>query len=463
MQNRELDHLYLEYQTEDMKEQGENRDIGSVSSGGNSRKPGRRDPKNRKLRSLIGVLAGMLIGILVCAVVFKAMIIKSNGAVKDLDYQDKIEMILQYLELYYLNDLDEQTIEDALARGLMENIGDKYAEYYTEEEFQSLIESMNGEYAGIGVMITQREEDKAIEVYRVYADSPAEEAGIQIKDVLVEAAGIRDFETMDDLVALVRGEPGTTVDLVIERDGEEIPMTIERRAIIVDYVYGEMLTDTVGYIQISEFTQATVKQFEDAIDDLTAQGMTSVIMDLRNNPGGDYDSVVAMCDRVVPEGVIVSVEDKMGGMQTENSDAECLDIPIVLLVNDNTASAAELFTMCLRDYDMAEVVGTTTYGKGIVQSIYQLIDGSGLKFTTEKYYGPAGNYIQDTGIEPDYVVEIPEETYEDGVISVEEDLQLQKAAELLQIALEYNEETGEYEFVNTGEETEAADDGESAA
>jgi len=279
-----------------------------------------------------------------------------------------------------------------------------------------------------------------VEVYKVFKDSPAQEAGVQIKDLIVEADGVRDFETLDALVSIVRGEIGTTVDLVIERGGEELAMTIERREIETESIYYEMLSDTVGYLQIAEFNTSTVQQFEDAIEALEASGMTAIIMDLRDNPGGDYDSVVAICDRVLPEGVIVSVEDRQGGIFTENSDANCLNIPIVILVNENTASAAELFTMTLKDYDMAQIVGTTTYGKGIVQSIFRLIDGSGLKFTTEKYYGPKGNCIQDEGIEPDYIVEFPEEVYEDGVITREEDIQLQKAAELLGFTLTFETE-----------------------
>ena len=389
-------------------------------------------PSGRKSRTFAAAAVGAIVGILICAVIFAltAGQTTSTAAQTSLDYQDKLDLILNYLRLYYLNDLDEDELGDLLAKGLMENIGDKYSEYYTQEEFDRLMEESSGSYAGIGVSIAMND-DGYVEVYRVFADSPAQEAGILIKDLIVEADEIRDFETVDDLVSIVRGLEGTEVDLVISRGGEEIPMTVMRKEIIVDSVYGEMLTDGLGYIQIAEFNKATIQQFNDIVDDLLQQGMTAAVMDLRANPGGDYDAVVAVSDRVLPEGVIVTVEDKVGGVITENSDATCLDIPMVVLIDENTASAAELFTMALHDYDMAQTVGTTTYGKGIVQSIFRLYDGSGLKFTTEKYYGPAGNSIQDTGIEPDYVVEFPEEVYEDGVITLDEDVQLQKAVELL--------------------------------
>lgn len=396
--------------------------------------PRRRKNRRRKWNSVVAVIAGAVIGALLCAGVFAITAVHntSTAAETNLDYHDKIDLILNYLRAYYLDGLDEETIGDSLAKGLMANIGDTYADYYTKQEFDQMLEDSSGEYAGIGVQIVMNE-DGFVEVYKVFEDSPAEEAGIQLRDLIVEAAGVRDFEDLDVLVSLVRGAEGTTVDLVVERNGEEIPMTVERRNIVTHSVYGEMLDDEVALIQLAEFNTGTIQQFRDIVDQLLEEGMQRVIIDLRSNPGGDYDSVVAVCDRVLPEGVIVTVEDRQGGMITENSDSESLDIPIVLLVDENTASAAELFTMALRDYEMAEIVGQTTYGKGVVQSLFRMPDGSGLKFTTEKYYGPAGNCIQDTGIEPDYVVEFPEEVYEDGIITLEEDVQMKKAAELLDL------------------------------
>ncbi|MCF0228962.1 MAG: S41 family peptidase [Parasporobacterium sp.] len=389
--------------------------------------------RRKRLGGLTGILIGMVIGALICVVIINLATVKSTAMSVKMDTGEKIQLILDYLSNYYIDidKMSEEDITDALAKGLMENIGDKYAQYYTAEQFNELMEDVNGEYAGIGVLITQDTETGKIIIYQVYDDTPAQEAGIQIMDQIVEAAGRRDFETMDELVSLVRGEPGTTVDIVVDRGGTEIPMTVERRYIKVPSAAGEMLDDTLGYIQIAEFNVSTVSQFEEALDRLAEEGMQKLIIDLRDNPGGDYDSVVAMCDRVVPEGPIVTIENRAGSIKTENSDATCLDIPMAILINGNTASAAELFTMCLTDYGKAETIGTTSFGKGIVQAIYRLPDGSGLKFTTERYYGPAGNSIQDTGIEPDYYVEIPEEAYDDGVIYGYEDTQLIKAAEIL--------------------------------
>ena len=445
MRNQDLDNLYL---TE--KEQKTETEGSYIEP--SSRNFNRKSRKKKKAPFWLGIILGILGGAVLTVgitVGVSASAILSGNVHSAMTYQEKIAMIVQYLSYYYLNDFDDQMIEDGAAKGIMSNIGDKYAEYYTADEFEDFLDDMNGEYAGIGVSITL-DDDGSISVYKVFEGTPAQEAGIHVRDLIVEAAGERDFETLDDLVALVRGEEGTYVDIVIERDGEEIPMTVERRKIETESVACEMLDDSIGYIQIAEFNSNTADQFEAAIESLLAEGMTSVIFDVRDNPGGDYDTVVSMCDMLLPEGPIVTVKDKAGAVHTDNSDADCLDMPMVVLTNGNSASAAELFTMALSDYGVASIVGNHTYGKGIVQSIFMLEDGSGLKFTTERYYGPNGNCIQDTGIEPDYVVDFPEEAYADGVIYREEDTQLKYAMELLGGTWPYEEVI----YDNTGSEEE---------
>ncbi|MBQ9814547.1 MAG: S41 family peptidase [Lachnospiraceae bacterium] len=397
--------------------------------------PPQQPAPKKKAPFWLGLLIGIIIGLVclfICIMVFLTGSIGRRGQnISRGGYYDKIDTLLSYLNSYYLWDLDDETIETALAKGLMDGIGDKYAEYYTPEEFEDLMEGMTGEYAGIGVSITMNDNNE-VEVYKVFKGSPAEEAGIHPKDIIIEAAGITDFTDLDAVVAEVRGEPGTTVDIKVRRDGELISMTVERRQISMETVEYRMLDNHIGYIMISEFDSVTVGQFNQAIDDLTAQGMTSVVMDLRDNPGGSLDAVVAMCDRVLPAGVIVSTEDKQGGIQTENSDdANQLNIPIALLINGNSASASEVFVGAIQDYGKGVVVGEQSFGKGIVQSIFQLSDGSGLKFTTENYYTPSGRSIQDVGITPDIQVSIPDEAYEDGVVSEEEDTQLQAAINAL--------------------------------
>ena len=404
------------------------------------------EPPKRKSRFGLGFVVGALVGaavVLIGVVVYSFVtyrqmvnVISDNEEYEYLSYQEKVETILEYLDQYYIGEVDKEKIGDGLSDGLLSGIDDKYAKYYSREEFEQLMEDSSGEYCGIGVSITQ-EESGEIVVYKVFEGTPAEEAGIHPMDVIVEAEGERSFADLDALVSIVRGEAGTTVDLVILRDGEEIPMTVERRIIVNPSVASEMLDDRIGYIAISEFNQATVTQFNDAITELEEAGMKALIIDLRDNPGGDYDSVVAMADRVLPEGTIITTKNKQGTVKEEISDEEHqLTIPMALLVNGNTASAAELFSGAIQDYGLGYIVGQQTYGKGVVQSIYRLSDGSGMKFTTDTYYTPSGRSVDGEGVTPDYDVALPDEVYEDGVVTEEEDVQLQKAIELLNGDLE---------------------------
>ncbi len=384
----------------------------------------------------IGILVGVLItvaAVMLVAVFGVFLYIRSmrGGSTREMDYQEKLDTIQSYLDMYYLGEIDPDKMEDALAAGMLNGIDDKYAKYYSKEEFEQLLEETSGSYSGIGVSIIMNDEG-FIEVYKVFKGSPAEEAGIQIKDLIIEADGVRGFEDLDSLVSLVRGEQGTSVDIVVKRGDKEIPMTVERRVVDMETVVYRMMDNKIGYIQLTEFDTISVDQFNHALDDLESQGMTSLILDLRDNPGGDYDTVIAMADRVLPEGKITTVVDNQGAEKTETSDEEHqISIPMVVLINENSASASELFTGAIKDYGIATIIGETSYGKGIVQSIYRLADGSGMKFTTEEYLTPNGNHINGIGVEPDIEVAIPEEAFEDGVVTEEEDTQLQKAIDVL--------------------------------
>ena len=409
--------------------------------------PGMRYPQNnepggkRKAGFGIGLVVGILIMVVLSAMAFAGFRLSRNflnaGTVTASDsdaenkYDEKIDQIQSYLDAYYMGEYTTDDVETSIAKGMLGGIGDKYAQYYSQSEFKELLEEIQGNYSGIGVSVALNDEGR-VEVFNVFKGTPAEEAGILPGDMIIKAAGEENITDVDTLVSLVRGEEGTSVDITILRGEEEIDLTVERKSIEIPSIEYEMLKDNIGYIAISEFEVSTVSQFNAALDALTEQGMTSLIIDLRNNPGGDYDSVVAMADRVLPEGVIISTKDKNGNVKSENSDeAHKLTIPCVALVNENSASAAELFTGALQDYGVAEVVGTVTYGKGVVQSIFSLPDGSGMKFTTETYYTPKGRDINGVGIIPDYEVELPEDVYDDGVLEEEEDKQLQKAIELL--------------------------------
>ncbi len=412
-----------------------NNNYGNYNGGANGRPPMPPNQKKPKTRFGLGILVGILIMVVaVGAFVTIYSITLRNSKSISTDYEEKLELISQYLDQYYIGEVDSKELTDSLAAGLLSGIDDKYAAYYDAEEFSALMESVSGNYAGIGVSIVMNENNE-IEVYKVFKDSPAQKAGIKVKDVIVKAAGQENFESLDDLVAVVKGDEGTTVDITVRRDDGEHTFTVERAQVSMDTVEYKMLENKIGYIAISEFDTVTTDQFNDALDDLEKQGMTSVILDLRNNPGGEYDTVVAMADRVLPEGKIISTEDKSGNIKTEYSDEENkLDIPCVVLVNGNSASAAEVFTGALQDHGVATVIGETTYGKGVVQSIFQLSDGSGMKFTTEKYYTPNGRDINGVGITPDIEVSLPEDAYADGVLDEDEDTQLQAAIEALSLA-----------------------------
>ena len=349
--------------------------------------------------------------------------------------ESKLEEIQALMETYYLEDIDAEQVEDYLYKGAVAGLGDIYAAYYTEEEYQSMIDSTNGSYYGIGVEISQNMTTGIITISRIFEGSPAEEAGLLPGDVIYRIAGEEvTGEDLNKVVALIKGEEYTTVTVEVARDGESgyLEFEVERRTIEVPTVESEMLENQIGYIAITSFDDVTTEQFMTALDTLESQGMEALIVDLRNNGGGLVSSVCAILDRLLPEGLIVYTEDKYGNREEEYSDAEnYFDKPLAVLVNGNSASASEIFAGAIKDYGIGTLVGTTTYGKGIVQKIYPLSDGTAVKLTVSKYYTPNGNNIHGTGIEPDVTVELDEELMYEVEIPKEEDNQLQAAIEVL--------------------------------
>lgn len=389
--------------------------------------------KKKKPSFAKGLISGIAIGIAICILgVFVLSYLAAVNSSSNLDYSAKVELIKQYIEQYYIGDVDEEALEEGSLSGILEALGDDYAEYYTAEEMESLVASNSGEYSGIGISVFWNDEEQ-VEVYKVFEDTPAQEAGLQVGDLIIGANGETEFENLDSLVSIVKGESGTSVELTILRDNEELSFTVERRQITIQTIEYEMLDNNMGYIYISEFDTVTAEQFNEAIDDLLDQGMESLILDLRDNPGGQLDTVVSMADRLLPEGVILTMEDKNGNVRSETSDEENqLDIPMAAIINGNSASASEVFVGALKDYEKAVVVGETSFGKGIVQSLWQLSDGSGIKFTTEVYYTPNGTSLNGVGITPDVEVSLPEDAYDDGELTEDEDTQLQAAIEALE-------------------------------
>jgi carboxyl-terminal processing protease len=347
-----------------------------------------------------------------------------------LSYAEKMNIIMQYIDAYYYADYDLSDVYEDSYEGLVDGLGDKYSCYYTEEDYKTIEESTTGNYYGIGAYVSLSEEYSYPMITSPIPGSPAEEAGLLAGDILIEADGTSLYEMdLDSAVALIKGEEGTDVTLTIYREGEAdyLYITVTRGQVSIQTVSYELLDDNVGYIYVSQFDSVTVDQFDNAVDDLLEQGMTSLVIDLRNNPGGLLYSATSMLDRLLPANqLLVYTEDKQQNKESIYSeDDEELDMPIAVIVNGSSASASEVFTGCLRDYDKITIVGEKSFGKGIVQTVFTLPDNSKLKLTTAYYYSPNGINIHGTGIEPDIEVEDDADT--------EEDEQLEAAVEAVKV------------------------------
>ena len=349
------------------------------------------------------------------------------------EVQSKLAFLEAYIRGYYLDEIDDEQMEDYLYYGLVAGLGDPYAAYYNEEETQSMLDSSSGNYCGIGAVFSQNLITGTITVTRVYEGCPSYEAGLLPEDILYKV-GDEEVTGQDltNVVTKIKGEEGTEVTLTMIRGEEYIDFTMKRQMIEVPTIEHEMLANQVGYIMISEFDGVTDEQFIEALEALQSQGMKSLVIDLRNNGGGSVESVCHIADKLLPEGPIVYTEYKGEEREARNSDSDCVKVPIAVLMNGASASASEILAGALQDYDIAKIVGTQSYGKGIVQSIFDLQDGTALKLTTAKYYTPNGNDIHEIGITPDVEIDLPEELKTEVTLSFEEDVQLQKAIEVLQ-------------------------------
>lgn len=338
------------------------------------------------------------------------------------------------INAYYLDEIDGQQVEDTMYTGMVAGLDDPYSVYYSKEELESMEEATAGEYSGIGATLSQDPETKEISVVSCFTGTPAEEAGLLPGDVITgwNGSSVSDME-LSELVSKIKTDPDEHLTLSIERDGEELEVELTRRAVEIPTVEYEILEDQIGYIRLLEFDEVTAQQFEDAMANLEIQGMEKLIIDVRNNPGGVLQTVCDMLDQLLPEGMIVYTEDKNGKRKEYTSDGEHqFTKPLAVLVNGNSASASEIFAGAVQDYGIGTIVGTTTFGKGIVQKIFYLSDGTGLKLTVAKYYTPKGHDIHKKGIRPDVEVELDEVLQNQSSISHEEDNQLQKAISVLQ-------------------------------
>ena len=315
----------------------------------------------------------------------------------------------------YLRDYDIKDVQYAGLKAMVASLGDPYSVYYTPEEFAAFQQNSSGEYYGVGMGIGIDEVTGLAVVSYFLEDSPAEEAGIQVGDLLVSIDG-EDItkNTIQEIRVKCIGDDGTPITIGIKRGEEVLEFNMVRRSIELDMVEYKMLEGGIGYMRIKQFSGNSEALFNKGMDEFEEQGAKGIVFDLRNNPGGYLNTVVSMLDRLLPEGTIVYTEDKYGNRDTKTSDANNVQIPIVMLVNENTASASEIFAGAIQDYDWGKAVGTRTYGKGVVQIVIPIEStGGGLKITSSEYFTPKGRNIDGNGIYPDKYVELSPDATED--------------------------------------------------
>lgn len=348
---------------------------------------------------------------------------------------DKLTFLEMLVDNYYLEGVDPKVYADGIYKGFISSLNDPYSTYYTAEEYKALMESSSGVYRGIGATVSQNVKTGVITIVKPFKTGPAYEAGLLPGDIIYmvegeEATGV----DLTEVVSKMKGEEGTKVRISILREGETKPMefTITRRQIEVPTIDYQMLEDNIGYIEISEFDEITVSQFKEAVDKLEAKGMKGLVVDVRNNPGGLLEAVCKMLDRLLPKGLLVYTEDKYGNRVEEKAeDSQMLKVPLAVIINGNSASASEIFAGAVQDYGIGTIVGTTSFGKGIVQKVIPLTDGTAVKLTISKYFTPKGRNIHGTGITPDVEVELNEELLKEIEIPQKKDNQLQKAIEVV--------------------------------
>lgn len=389
--------------------------------------------KKNKTKFLPGFLTGAFVMLIVaiCVGIGINAVKTETGSKTTIssEVSGKLDFLKEVIDLKYLEKTDEKTLEENIYKGLLQGLNDPYSVYYTKDEYDALKEETSGSYCGIGALVSQNADTGVITAINVFKGSPAEKAGMKNGDIIfkVEDKEVTG-EDLNNVVAKMKGEKDTKVKINVYRTSEKeyIDLKITRDKVDVPTVEHKMLDKSkgIGYIQITQFEEVTYDQFKEALDDLKKQGMKSVIFDLRNNPGGLYDTVCEMLDDLLPEGTLVYTKDKDGKKQEKKSDANFLDMPMVVLQNENSASASEIFAGAIQDFGAGKIVGTQSFGKGIVQSIIPLSDGSAVKLTVEKYYTPKGVNIHGKGITPDVKVEISKDGKKDN--------QLQKAIEVME-------------------------------
>ena len=322
------------------------------------------------------------------------------------EVEGKLNAIDSVLESFYFGDVDDETAKDNIYKAYLSSYGDKYTMYYTADEYKALKESTNGKFYGIGA-VCQLSGEGGVLLVDVYDNGAGYQAGLRSGDRVVNVDG-RDITDMElsSAVALIKGDKGTSVTLEVIRGTERLTFSAVRDAVEAKTVSYTLLDNNIGYLSISQFEEVTTKQFKAAVEDLQSQGMKGLVIDIRNNPGGLLDTVVGMLKYMLPDGLIVYTEDKQGNRKEyKGQDNDEFNLPLAVIVNGNSASASEIFAGAIQDYGKGTIIGTQTYGKGIVQTVKPLTDGSAIKFTIAKYFTPKGQDIHGKGVTPDIVVE----------------------------------------------------------
>ena len=348
----------------------------------------------------------------------------------------KLEELMDLCDEKFIGESDRTAMEDAAAAAIIESLGDRWSYYIPAASMQSFNETMNNAYVGIGITIQIREDGEGFDIVSVEKSGPAYEVGIRPGDRLVSANGQKvGGEDTNGAAAIIKGEEGTTVEVTVARDGQELTFTVERRTILMAVAEAQMLSGNVGLVTIANFDARCAEETIACIEDMIGQGATSLIFDVRYNPGGYAHEMVALLDYLLPEGELFITEDYLGNRDVDSSDAKCLEMPMVVLVNGDSFSAAEFFASALRDYEWATVVGEQTVGKGYFQQTFGLSDGSAVNLSVGKYYTRSGISLAEAGgLTPDKIVEVDDETYMQiyyGNVLPEEDAQIQAALEVL--------------------------------
>ena len=395
------------------------------------------------ITGIFGTVLALAAVIAIVTIVFGNLIIiqpkgELSGGKKTVlsdDVLHKVNELIGYIHLYFYDDVEEEQLAEGIYSGLLEGLDDEYTEYYTAAEYENLQISATQNYYGIGAGLLQDKDTMQVTITHVYEGSPAEAAGLKDEDTIVMVEDIEAASMeLSDLVTHIRGEEGTSVHLKIQRDGEadDLEYDVKRANIDLPTVEHKMLDGKIGYLRILDFGAPTVGQFEKAVESLALEGMQAMILDVRDNPGGMITSVTEILDKILPEGTVVYTQDKYGKRQDYTSDgATKMDYPIAVLINGNSASAAEILAGAIRDFDYGALIGTKTFGKGVVQTILSLADGDAIKLTTAKYFTPKGENIHGTGIETDIELEFE---YQGDVSKDYEELkdnQVLKAIEVL--------------------------------